>query len=176
MDNRESFNATLRMHDARINLLEHLHGKPAMATIRSFSGGFFTGKPQNHDHSCLLGMDPQAPGVDTTPLRLHFGYTAQGYILTIKNPGEYYDKLISRSWLEVLGAQHSDTRNPTLFNLVDYRDNIITRKDITSIHAPVSLLTSNRKYVGGLRIPGSPYIYLGKTEEKSKITFVLTVH
>ncbi|MGN8345924.1 hypothetical protein ACLEJQ_20205 [Pseudomonas sp. SMV71] len=176
MDSHSSFTATLRMHEARINLLEHLHGKPAMATIRSFSGGFFTGQPQPHDHSSLLGMYPNARDTDSPPLRLHFRHTADGYILSIKNPGEYYDKLISRSWLEVLGAQHPNTRNPTLFNLVDHRQNIITRKDISSIHSPVSLMTTNRKYVGGLKIPGSPYIYLAKTEEKSRITFILSIH
>lgn len=176
MDSQQSFNATLRMHDARINLLEHLHGKPAMATIRSFSGGFFTGPAQAHDHSSLLGMHPDARGPDTPPLKLHFRHTADGYILSIKNPGEYYDKLISRSWLDVLGAQHSNTRHPTLFTLVDHRRNIITRKDITSIHLPVSLMTANQKYIGGLKIPGSPYIYLAKTEEKSRITFILSIH
>ncbi|EJL02603.1 MULTISPECIES: hypothetical protein [Pseudomonas] len=175
MDSEQSFHASLRMFDARVNLLETLHGKPAMATVSSFSGGFFTGKPQTQDHSHLLGMRPEAQGVDRTQLMLHFRPTPNGYILTLKNPGEHYNKLISRSLLEVLGAESSNTVNPTRFILVDHQQNIITRKNINTPHTPVSLMTTVNKYVGGLRVRGSPYIYLAETEEKSKITFILSL-
>ncbi|SCW93646.1 hypothetical protein [Pseudomonas sp. NFACC05-1] len=176
MDSEKSFHATLRMFDAHVNLLETLHGKPAMATVSSFSGGFFTGKPQTHDHSHLLGMHAEAQGTASTQLMLHFRPTPNGYILTLKNPGEYYNRLISKSWLEVLGAVHPNTANPTRFILVDQQHNIITRKNINTQHTPLSLMTATHKYVGGLRVPGSPYLYLAETEEKSKITFILSLH
>lgn len=175
MDSEKSFHATLSMFDAHVNLLEALHGKPAMATVSSFSGGFFTGKPQTHDHSHLLGMRSEALGVDCTQLMLHFRPTPHGYILTLKNPGEHYNKLISKSWLEVLGAESSNTVNPTRFILIDHQQNIITRTNINAQHTPISLMTATNKYVGGLRMRGSPYIYLAETEEKSKITFILSL-
>lgn len=175
MDSEKSFHATLRMFDAHINLLETLHGKPAMATISSFSGGFFTGKPQTHDHSHLLGMRAEAQGTAPTQLILHFRPTPHGYILTLKNPGEYHNAVISKSWLEVLGAVHPNTVDPTRFILIDQQHNIITRKNINAQHTPISLMTATNKYVGGLRVRGSPYLYLAETEEKSKITFILSL-
>lgn len=176
MDSEKSFNATLRMFNAHVHLLDALHGKPAMATISSFSGGFFTGKPQTHDHSRLLGMRPEGPGAAVAPLMLHWRHTPDGYILTIKNQGEHYNKLLSRRWLEVLGAENSNIDNPTLFTLVDHQNNnIITQKNISAAHCPVSLRTANNKYVGGLKVRGSPYLYLAETEEKSKATFILSL-
>ncbi|SFB51605.1 hypothetical protein SAMN03159488_04683 [Pseudomonas sp. NFIX10] len=175
MDSEQSFHATLSMFDARVNLLETLHGKPAMATVSSFSGGFFTGKPQTHDHSHLLGIRAETQGMDRAQLILHFRPTSHGYILTLKNPGEHYNKLISKSWLEVLGAENPNTVNPTRFILIDHQQNIITRKNINTLHTPVSLMTATHKYVGGLRVRGSPYLYLAETEEKSKITFILSL-
>lgn len=175
MDSEKSFHATLNMFDAHVNLLETLHGKPAIATVSSFSGGFFTGKPQTHDHSHLLGMRAETQGVDCTPLMLHLRPTSNGYILTLKNPGEHYNKLLGKSWLEVLGAHHSNTVNPTRFILIDHQQNIITRKNINTRHTPISLMTATNKYVGGLRVRGSPYIYLAETEEKSKVTFILSL-
>ncbi|WP_420231101.1 hypothetical protein ACN079_17335 [Pseudomonas sp. ABY48] len=175
MDSEQSFYATLSMINARVDLLERLHGKPAMATISSFSGGFFTGKPQTHDHSSLLGMRAEDQGACNEPLQLHFRPTAKGYILTLKNTGEYHNKLISKSWLEVFGARDPNTRNPTLFSLIDHQHNIITRKNIKSRHVPISLMTGNKKHVGGLRVRGSPYLYLAETEEQSKAMFILSI-
>lgn len=175
MDSQQSFDATLRMFDHQVNLLEVLHGKPALATVSLFSGGFFTGKPQTQDHSSLLGMHPKSQEVIAAPLKLHFRHTADGYLLFIKNTGEHYNKLISKIWLEALGAKNPDTGNPTLFTLIDHRDKAITLKNITTEHAPISLMTENKKYVGGLKVRGSPYMYLAETEEKSKITFVLSI-
>lgn len=175
MDSEKSFNAKLRMLNTRINLLELLHGKPALATVSSFSGGFFTGKPQIHDHSSLLGLLPQNEGVDTAPLELHFRDTGDGYILSIKNIGEHHDKLLSKSWLDILGARDPNTSNPTVFTLVDPQDKAITLKNITTAHSPVSFMTENKKYIGRLNVRGSPYIYLGETERKSKATFILSI-
>ncbi|KKA05353.1 hypothetical protein VP02_23855 [Pseudomonas ogarae] len=175
MDSEQSFNATLSMLNTRVNLLERLHGKPAMATISAFSGGFFTGKPQTQDHSSLLGMRAEDQSVRSEPLRLHFRHTAGGYLLTIKNTGEHDNKLLSKSWLEVFGASDPNTRNPTLFRLLDHQHNIITRKNIKTRHVPISLMTGNKKHVGGLRVRGSPYLYLAETEEQSKAMFILSV-
>lgn len=175
MDSEQSFNATLSMLNTRVNLLERLHGKPAMATISSFSGGFFTGRPQTQDHSSLLGMHADDQDVRSEPLRLHFRYTAGGYFLTLKNTGEHYNKLISKSWLEIFGVSDPNTRNPTLFSLLDHQQNIIMRKHITSRHVPISLMTGNKKHVGGLRVRGSPYLYLAETEEQSKAMFILSI-
>ena len=175
MESEQSFYATLGMFKTHINLLGNLHGKPAMATIGSFSGGFFTGKPQVHDHSHLLGMRPEGHEVRSEPLRLHFGHTPDGYILTLKNSGEHCDKQLGKHWFEVLGARDPDTRNPTFFTLVDHQQNIITRKNITSSHTPITLMTAHKKPVGGLRLRGSPYLYLAETEERSKVTFILSL-
>ncbi|BBP57212.1 hypothetical protein [Pseudomonas sp. St316] len=175
MDREQSFYATLGMFKTHVNLLESLHGKPAMATISSFSGGFFTGRPQTHDHSDLLGMRPDGHDVRSEPLRLHFGYTADGYILTLKNSGEHYNKQLGKHWFEVLGARDQNTRNPTLFTLADPQNNLITREKITSSHTPISLMTDHKKPVGGLRLRGSPYLYLAETEERSKVMFILSL-
>ncbi|WLH12012.1 hypothetical protein PSH58_24790 [Pseudomonas hefeiensis] len=175
MDRDQSFNATLRMFDRHVNLLEILHGKPAMATVSLFSGGFFTGRPQTHDHSSLLGMRPKGQNLSATPLKLHFRHTNDGYSLVIKNTGEHDNKLIGKRWLEVLGAQDSGTDDPMFFTLVDHQNNAITLKNIFTPHLPVSLMTENKKHIGGLKVRGSPYIYLAETEEKSKVTFILSV-
>lgn len=175
MDSQQSFDATLRMFDHQVNLLEVLHGKPALATVSLFSGGFFTGKPQTLDHSSLLGMRPKGQGGTAAPLKLHFQHTADGYILSIKNTGEHHKKLISNIWLEALGAKSPDTDKPTLFTLIDHQNKAITLENITTAHSPVSLMTENKKHVGGLKVRGSPYMYLAETEEKSKITFILSI-
>lgn len=175
MDSDQSFNVTLRMFDNHVNLLEILHGKPAMATVSLFSGGFFTGRPQTHDHSSLLGMRLKNQGQSSSPLKLHLRHTPDGYNLIIKNTGEHENKLIGKRWLEVLGAQDSGTDDPMLFTLVDHQNNAITRQNISTPHLPVSFMTKNKKYIGGLKVRGSPYIYLAETEEKSKVTFILSV-
>ncbi|WP_413792721.1 MULTISPECIES: hypothetical protein [unclassified Pseudomonas] len=174
MDSEHSFHATLDMYSAHVNLLGRLHGKPALATVSSFSGGFYTGKPQTQDHSHLLGMRAEDPRTRGEPLQLHFRHTAGGYLLTIKNTGEHYNKLLSKSWFEVLGANDPNTKNPTLFTLIDFQQNVITPGNIKSGHTLVSLMTAHKKQVGGLRLRGSPYLYLAETEQQSKATFILS--
>ncbi|MEN2398138.1 hypothetical protein [Pseudomonas halotolerans] len=175
MDSDQSFNATLRMFDTHVNLLEILHGKPAMATVSLFSGGFFTGRPQTHDHSSLLGMRPKKQGHSSRPLKLHLRHTPDGYNLIIKNTGEHDNKPIGKRWLDVLGAQDPGPDKSMLFTLVDRQNNPITLKNMSTPQVPVSLMTENKKYIGGLKVRGSPYIYLAETEEKSKVTFILSV-
>ncbi|MBC3386848.1 hypothetical protein [Pseudomonas sp. SWRI179] len=175
MDSEHSFHATLDMFSAHVNLLGRLHGNPAIATISAFSGGFFTGRPQTQDHSHLLGMRAEDPRTRGEPLRLHFRHTAGGYLLTIKNTGDHYNKLIGKSLLEVLGAKDPNTQEPTLFTLIDVQQNVISPENIKSGHTRVSLMTANKKYVGGLRLRGSPYLYLAETEEQSKVTFILSI-
>lgn len=175
MDSQQSFIATLRMFDHRVNFLEVLHGKPAMATIGSFSGGSFTGKPQTRDHSALLGILPSPQRGQDKPLRLHFRHTESGYVISIKNQGEYYNKIISQRWQEVMGAVDSNIDDPAAFTLVDPQNKPIKLENLTTPHSPVSLMTSKNKYIGGLRLKSSPYIYLAETEERSKITFILSI-
>ncbi|KAB0492612.1 hypothetical protein [Pseudomonas vancouverensis] len=170
-----SFIATLRMRDHNINLLELLHEKPALATIHLFSGGFFTGASQTFDHSHLLGIRPAQQGGSAHPLKLHFRYTGNGYVLSIKNSGAYYNKLISECWRNILGAVNSDEDNPTTFTLLDHHGKPITLSKIISTHTPVSLVTEDDKYVGGETAKGSPYVYLARTKERSKITFALSI-
>ncbi|WP_434574235.1 hypothetical protein [Pseudomonas sp. Z3-6] len=175
MDSEHSFHATLDMFNAHVNLLERLHGIPALATVSAFSGGFFTGEPQTQDHSHLLGMHTEEPRTRGEPLRLHFRHTAGGYLLTIKNTGDHYNKLISKSLFEILGAEDPNIKKPTRFTLLDFQQNVITPENIKSGHTRISLLTANKKYVGGLRLRGSPYLYLAETEEQSKAMFILSI-
>ena len=171
----KSFIAILRMFDHKVNVLELLHGKPAMATIRLFSGGFYTGKPQSLDHSHLLGIRPNEQISKVTSLKLHFLHTADGYILTIKNKGNYYNRVISENWLNTFEAMDSDTDEATAFTLLNHQDAAVTLDNLPATHSPVSLKFEDKHYMGGLKVKGSPYVYLGKTEERSKITFILTI-
>ncbi|AKJ97974.1 MULTISPECIES: hypothetical protein [Pseudomonas] len=173
MDSKRSFSATLRSPDMHIHLLETLHGKPAMATITSFSGGFFSGKPQTVDHSSLLGMHAKASGGAVAPLMLHFRHSADGYTLWIKTPGEHHDKFIGKSWFDALGVK--DSGQASTFRLVNPKNRVITLDDITAQHSPLSLMTKHNKYVGGLRMHGSPYLYLAETDVRSKLTFILSL-
>lgn len=59
MDSKLSFTAAISLPDKNINLLGTLHGKPALATISAFSGGFFSGKAHTYDHSSLLVYVPE---------------------------------------------------------------------------------------------------------------------
>lgn len=174
-DTEQSFVATLRMFDHKLNLLELLHGKPALANVNMFSGGFFTGKPQTRDHSKLFGICPNAQCGPVQPLKLLFRHTARGYILSIKNQGEHYNEKVSESWLEILGAVNSEVEEPTIFTLVNEQSQPITLKDLPAAHSLVLLMTEDKKYVGGLTVRGSPYIYLANTNERSKTTFILSI-
>lgn len=173
-DIERSFTATLRMLDHKLNFLELLYEKPALATVSLFSGGFFTGRPQTQDHSSMLGIRPNEQSGAVKSLKLHFRHTADGYILSIKNTGEYYNKLVSESWLEILGAVDSND-DPIIFTLLDHQNKPITLDNLPDTHSPVSLRTKDKKYVGGLTIKGSPYVYLANTNERSKITFILSI-
>ncbi|CAH0269247.1 hypothetical protein [Pseudomonas mediterranea] len=173
MDSKLSFSATLSLPDMNIHLLETLHGKPALATLTSFSGGFFSGRPQTVDHSNLLGMHAKAEGGVIQPLMLHFRHTAGGYTLSIKNTGEHHHKFIGKSWFDAIGVK--DSGKPISFKLVDQKNRVITLENIKAKHSPLSLMTENKKYIGGLRMRGSPYRYLAETEEHSKLTFVLSI-
>ncbi|CDF95080.1 MULTISPECIES: hypothetical protein [unclassified Pseudomonas] len=173
MDSKLSFTAAISLPDKSVNLLGVLHGKPALASITAFSGGFFSGKAHTYDHSSLLGMQTKAKEGLPQPLKLHFRHTADGYILSIKNQGEHYDNFIGKSWLEVLGAQKTGT--PSIFTLIDHKNRAITLENITAKHAPLSLRTKNNKYVGGLRTRGSPFVYLAETNERSKLTFLFSI-
>ena len=175
MDSTRSFEATLSLPDSHVNLLEMLHGKPALATVSSFSGGFFTGRPQTLDHSHLLGMRAHGQNAAAQPLRLDFRATQEGYKLLIKNPGEHYNKLIGKRWLEVFGVIDSNIDHATAVTLIDHQSNVITRDDIKTRHTSVSLMTAHNKYIGGLKVRGSPYLYLAETEQKSRITFILSI-
>ena len=170
----KSFIATLRMIDHRVNLLEKLYQKPALATVSMASGGFFTGKPQTQDHSALLGIRPNAQPGASTPLQLLFRYTQDGYTLSIQNSGEYYNKVIGERWLEVLGAVDFDG-DPTVFTLVDPKNKIMTLDNLPATPSPISLRSQGGKYVGGLIVRGSSYVYLANTDERSKITFILSI-
>ena len=171
----KSFIAILRMFDHKVNLLEQLHGKPALATITHFSGGFFTGRPPTQDHSKRLGIRPNQQIGEVTPLTPHFRHTAEGYILSIKNTGEYYNHIISEKALDTFGVIDSDADDPTVFTLVNQQGKPITLDNLRNTHSAVSLKIKDKHYMGGLKLNGSPYIYLGKTEERSKITFILTI-
>lgn len=171
----KSFIATLRMFDHNVNVLELLHGKPAMATIRLFSGGFFTGKPQPQDHSHLLGIRPNEQIGEVTSLKLHFLHTPDGYILTIKNNGEYYNRIITENALDTFEGMNAYSDEPTTFILLNPQGEPVTLDNLPNAHSPISLKTKEKYYVGGLQLNGSPYVYLGKTEERSKITFILSI-
>lgn len=171
----KSFTATLRMLDHKVGVLEQLHGKPALATITLFSGGFFTGSPQTRDHSHLLGLRPNEQIGKVIPLKLHFRHTPDGYILTIKNNGDYYNQVISKNGLDTFEAMDSDTDDPITFTLIDHQGAAITLDNLQAAHSPISLRIKDKHYLGGVKIKGSPYIYLGKAEERSKITFILSI-
>ncbi|MGX4727373.1 hypothetical protein LOY64_25615 [Pseudomonas corrugata] len=173
MDSKLSFTAAISLPDRNINLLGTLHGKPALATITAFSGGFFSGKAHTYDHSSLLGIHTKSQDVPLPPLKLHFRHTAGGYTLSIKNQGEHHNRFIGRSWFEVLGVKDTDT--PSVFTLVDHQNRTITLENITTRHSPLSLKTKHNKYVGGLRMRGSPYVYLAETDERSRLTFILSL-
>lgn len=170
-----TFNATLRMFENDVNLIEVLHGKPALFTSALYSGGFFTGAPQTRDHSELLGIRAMEKGNSTAALRLQFRATTGGYNLVIKNRGDHYDKLITNHWNDIFGVKEPSTDNPTVFILLNHQNRVIIRKDIATTHLPVSLMTNSNKHVGGIKVRGSPYLYLAETEEKFKIPFVLTL-
>lgn len=174
-DTEKSFIALLRMFDHKVNLLEVLHGKPALATVSLFSGGFYSGRPQTRDHSNLLGICPNEQIGDVKPLKLHFRHTPDGYVLSIKNTGEYYNHPIGETWLDAFAAVDSDADDPTVFTLVNHQGNPITLDNLSATHTPVSLMTEDKNYMGGLKVKGSPYVYLGRTEERSKIIFILSI-
>jgi hypothetical protein len=70
---------------------------------------------------------------------------------------------------------NSDTDDPTTFTLLDHEGTPITLDNLLAVHSPISLRTKDKHYLGGVKIKGSPYIYLGKAEERSKITFILSI-
>lgn len=171
----KSFTAKLRMIDHDVNALEVLYGEPIMVTVTLFSGGFFTGAPQTSDHSSLLGMRPKGQGKTIESLKLHFGHTDDGYIISIKNKGIYHNKIICTGALDLLGAKDPDTTDPTIFTLTDHRNNAITLDHICAPHLPISIKSGEKKYVGGSKVRGSHYIYLSETGEQSKVTFALSI-
>jgi len=175
MDNQLSFDAVLRTSGEHINLLEELHGKPALATLTEFSGGFFTGRPQPHDHSTLLGAVSRDPRLDRKPLRLRFQYTEAGYALAIKNTGEHQDKYIGMTWRNHFGVTTANFEDAALFSLLDQNHNILTRENLKTAHTLVSLRTAINKYIGRSTRRGSPYTYLAETEKNAKLTFVISL-
>lgn len=174
-DIEKSFLANLLMVGHKVSFMESLHGKPAMATIGMVSGGFFTGKPQTRDHSSLLGIRPSEEAGPVKALRLHFRHTANGYMISIKNRGEYYNQLISESWQEVVGAKDCNIDEPSIYTLVNLQNKPVTLEHLPAAHSPVALMTEDNSYLGAIRVRGSPYGYIGKTKEHSKITFVLSI-
>jgi hypothetical protein len=175
MDNQSSFDAVLRTSGEHINLLEELHGKPAIATLTEFSGGFFTGRPQPHDHSTLLGTVSRDPRLDRKPLRLRFQHTEAGYALTIKNTGEHKDKYIGLAWRNHFGVTTANIEDAALFSLMDQNNNILTRDSLKAAHTLITLRTATDKYIGRSKRRGSPYTYLAETDENAKITFILSL-
>jgi hypothetical protein len=174
MSDIKPFNATLRMFDHQVNFLGVLYGTPTMVTYSLGSGGSFSGRRQTADHSSLLGLRPQGEGTPVMPLKVHFQPTTKGYVLSIKNHGDHYEHFIGKGWQEVLGAKKPNTHTPLTFTLVDHEKNIITPSDMTARPLLASLITSNNKFLGGLKSSRLPYIYLAETDEKSKITFILS--
>lgn len=172
---KKSFIATLTLRDQNVNFLELLYGRPALARLTLGSGGFFSGRPPTVDHSDLLGLRPRAQAVESRPLALHFRHTDDGYILSVKNPGVYYGRVISEQALDAFEAVGSDDEDATIFNLITPEDTPLSTKLLSNKQLLISLKIKDKHYAGGLKMKGSPYIYLGRTEKRSKIVFALTI-
>ncbi|MHC8353059.1 hypothetical protein ACYZT7_28135 [Pseudomonas sp. RT4P38] len=120
---------------------DYRHNTTTAETSPIYSNNTFTFAS---DHSSLLGMRPKGQGKTLESLTLHFGHTDNGYIISIKNKGNYHNKIICKGALDLLGAKKSDTTNPTIFTLTDHRNNVITLDDISAPHLPISIKSGKK--------------------------------
>ncbi|KAA0969954.1 hypothetical protein [Pseudomonas sp. ANT_H12B] len=116
-DRQKSFIATIGAQTTLVHFLDVVHGEEATVFSSSFSGGFFTGRPETRDDSHFLSLRPEPR------LTLYFRYTSSGYRLYIRTPGPYYGKCLSISENGLLGAFPSE--GAKTFNLIDKRGFIL---------------------------------------------------
>ncbi|MDN3219860.1 hypothetical protein [Pseudomonas nunensis] len=170
-----SFVATLEIPDQHLNLLEILHGGPAISTELLGSGGFYSGRPQPRDDSSLLGFRPKEEVHAIAPLQLFFLGGQGGYSVFTLNSEGRLDLCIRKNRVNILETVPYDTEERTLFNLINERGNLITLDDLLGDNHWVSIKSEDDKYIGGLTLRGSAYRYLSEVRDNYKMTFNLKI-
>jgi len=150
-DRQKSFIATIGAKTTLVHFLDVVEGEEAIVYSPSFSGGFFTGRPESRDHSHFLSLRPEPR------LTLYFRYTGSAYRIYIRTPGPYFGKCLS---IEdgLLGAFPSD--GATTFNLIDKRGFI----------QPIESVNTDRLDIY-LQVAGSPGVLHTHRLPDSKFTY-----
>ncbi|WP_129586942.1 hypothetical protein [Pseudomonas frederiksbergensis] len=157
-DRQKTFIATLGTETSLLHFLDVMHGKRTIVTSTLFSGGFFTGRPQERDDSHFLGLRPEAP-IDARPrLTLYFRHTNLGYRLYIRTPGSYYGKCLSTSEEGLIGA-FPPTGSET-FHLLHNNGKPLTLDHLNKDRTRIYLQVRNSGLMHVHNVHDSPYIYI----------------
>lgn len=157
-DRQKSFTATLGTQGMSLHFLNLLHGEKPLVTDTFSSGGFFSGRPQQRDHSHFLGLRSGAEVEARSRLQLYFRYTGKDYQLYIRTPGPYFGKCLSISETGLLGAFPS--KNAVTFNLVGKGHNILTLDDISDDIPELYIQVRNSWLLHKYKASNSKYTYI----------------
>lgn len=159
-DQQRSFTATLTIPDHQLNFLKTLHGEPVIVNDTRFSGGHFAGAIQRTDHSNLLSLRPTSKNEKAAPMNLYFRNTDDYYVIYIHSPADFRWQCISMNPQRILGAYPAAGSETTSYNLLDQDNRIVTLDDLKGPEHLVWLRARNSGKLGGVKLRGSPHIYL----------------
>lgn len=162
-DRQKSFTATLDTAGTVLHFLEALHGQKTLVTSSTSSGGFYTGRPQQRDHSHLVGLLSGAAVQAKSRLQLYFRYTGSDYQLYIRTLGPQFGKCLSISDTGLFGA--FPTTGSTTFNLISKRHKVLTLDDIREDDSEIYIQVKDSGLLHQHRPHDSNYTYIADKGE-----------
>lgn len=172
-DQRRSFTTTLTIPHHQLNFLGILYDKPVIVNETRFSGGHFTGAVQRQNNSNLLSFRPD-PHEEIAPLNIYFRCSDDYYVMFVQSPATYRWDCISANPRRILGAYPAAGSKTTSYNLLDRNGQIITLDDLQGPVHTLWLKARNAGKLGGVKVRGSPHIYLADAGEDG-IPFKLNI-
>jgi hypothetical protein len=173
---QKSFSANLEIPGRTLNLLATLYGKPAISKPTMGSGGVFSGRIQPRDDSRLLGSRPNADVGVIAQLKLYFWYTPEGYeIYILDNEPHLPAWRLSKSTNKILGAVDRNLNKLTAFDLINQNNNVVTLDNFNGNRHQVKLKARDGGFIGGMKVPGSPFSYIADIGMRDAVTFNLNI-
>ncbi|MCK1792494.1 hypothetical protein [Pseudomonas violetae] len=160
---QKSFTATIGTPGMSLHFLNLLHGEKTLVTDTLGSGGMFTGRPQQRDHSHFVGLRSGAEVEARSRLQLYFRYTGRDYQLYIRTLGPYFGKCLSISETGLLGAFPS--QGAVTFNLLGKGRNILTLDAISDDNPEVYIQVRDSWLLHKYKTQNSKYTYIADKNE-----------
>lgn len=158
-DRQKSFIANLSAQDHQMHFLGVMLGDEAYVSSPTASGGWFTGKRREQDHSHMLGLRPGNPKNSELPLTLYFRHSKSAYTLYIRTPGPFYRMCIGSNNEGLFGAV--PPRESTHFTLLNINSSDFNIETTTQDTISLYLKAKHSGFMHAQTLHNSKHIHIG---------------